>query len=300
MWIVNNKRIFYTISGVALVLSIIFIVIFGLRLSIDFTGGSVLEFEYQGERPDISEVREDIDNLEFDSYVLRGTGEKGYILKLSEITDEEKNQIIEAVSGDSEVVVNRFNTIGPTLGNELQTKATVSLLVVVIAIILFIAFSFRQVSKPVSSWKYGFVAIIALIHDVVITLGVFALLGRFLGVEIDTLFITALLVILGYSINDTIVVLDRVRENLRDMNDKQRNARFTEIVGKSLKETFARSINTSITTLLALLALLFIGGEATRFFALALVVGVISGAYSSLFLAAPMLVSFKERGDRKG
>lgn len=296
MWIIQHKKIFYSISLLAVVLSVIFISVFGLKFSIDFTGGSVLEFEYTDTVPSIEEVHEHIDVLGYESYVLRGTGENGYILKLQSITDDEKNALVASLAeGGNPIEVTRFNTIGPTLGNELKTKAVLALVVVIAATIVFIAFAFRYVSKPVSSWKYGLVAIIALVHDIIITLGAFALLGATAGFEIDTLFVTALLVILGYSINDTIVVLDRVRENLSDKEDQVKNARFTEIVGQSLNETFARSLNTSLSTLVALVILLFIGAAATQSFALALVIGIVSGTYSSLFVAAPLLVSFKNR-----
>lgn len=282
------------------VASIISMLVFGINLGIDFTGGSVLEVEYSEGVPEKQIIENALVNFGLDSFVLRATGNNGYIIKTKSIDDATKVSIERALTfdGANPLEVKRFNTIGPTLGSELKSKASVALLVVAFAIVIFIAYTFRHVSKPVSSWKYGFVAIIALAHDIIITLGFFALLGGIIGTEINTLFITALLVILGYSINDTIVVLDRIRENLRGKDDNYKQAKFAEIVNQSLKETFARSINTSITTLLALFALFIIGGESTKDFALALIVGVISGAYSSLFLAAPLLVSFKERQEK--
>jgi len=285
---------------VLVVASIISMLVFGINLGIDFTGGSVLEVEYSEGVPEKQIIENALVNFGLDSFVLRATGNNGYIIKTKSIDDATKVSIERALTfdGANPLEVKRFNTIGPTLGSELKSKASVALLVVAFAIVIFIAYTFRHVSKPVSSWKYGFVAIIALAHDIIITLGFFALLGGIIGTEINTLFITALLVILGYSINDTIVVLDRIRENLRGKDDNYKQAKFAEIVNQSLKETFARSINTSITTLLALFALFIIGGESTKDFALALIVGVISGAYSSLFLAAPLLVSFKERQEK--
>jgi preprotein translocase subunit SecF len=300
MWILKNKKIFYSLSITLVILSVISIFTFGLRLGIDFTGGSVLEFQYLTEKQEQTAVEEKLNTLDLGQYVLRSSGENGYTIKTETISDSQKEEILSILRGENvELEVSKFSTIGPTLGNELKSKATVALVVVIIAIIFFIAFAFRHVSKPVSSWKYGFVAIIALIHDVLITLGFFALLGGLYGKEIDTLFVTALLVILGYSINDTIVVLDRVRENLKEKTEKENKANFEQYVGKSLKETFARSINTSITTLLALIALFLMGGSSTSDFALALIVGVIAGAYSSLFLAAPLLVTFKNKGENK-
>jgi preprotein translocase SecF subunit len=222
---------------------------------------------------------------------------------LSEAIPEGFSRALLTFNGQHELVEERFNTVGPTLGQELATKAVVALILVVLAIILYVAYVFRQVSKPVSSWKYGLTAIVALVHDVVIALGTFALLGYMFGTEVDTLFVTALLVILGYSVNDSIVVLDRVRENLKDVNEKARKKEFDQIVGRSLKESLARSINTSITTLLALVALFIFGGDTTKDFALALIVGVVAGAYSSIFVAAPLLTTFlkiqKEKPEKK-
>ena len=297
MNIVANKKIFYAFSVILIILSFVSIGKYGIKLGIDFTGGSILEVSYVDDLPAKNIVEEKLNSFDLGAYVLRETGENGYSLKSKSIDDATKNSIVESLSfdGANTLEVKRFNTIGPTLGQELKTKATVSLLVVLLAIILFIAYTFRQVSKPVSSWRYGFVAIFALIHDIIVTIGFFSLMGGLYGVEIDTLFATALLVILGYSINDTIVVLDRVRENLRDISDGERKKNFPEIVNKSLVETFGRSINASLTTLFAVLALYFIGGPSTTNFALALIVGIISGTYSSIFLAAPMLVSFKEK-----
>ncbi len=178
--------------------------------------------------------------------------------------------------------------MGPLLGTEALRKALVSIVLVILAIVLFIAFAFRKVSQPISSWKYGVVAIIALIHDVIIPTGVFSVLGHYAGYEVDTLFVTALLVVLGFSVHDTIVVFDRVRENL---GHAKANKPFSEIVGESISQTFTRSINTSMTTLLALVVLYFVGGQSTQHFSLALIVGIVAGTYSSVFLGSPLLVT---------
>jgi preprotein translocase subunit SecF len=192
--------------------------------------------------------------------------------------------------------VKQFDSIGPVLGGDAARKAVASIIFVLIAIVLFITYAFRQVSRPVSSWKYGIVAIIALAHDVIIPTGVFAILGHFKGYEIDTLFVTALLVVLGFSIHDTIVVFDRVRENLRHLATKKP---FDEIVGHSINQTFTRSVNTSLTTLLALVVLYFFGGEATQHFSLALIVGIIAGTYSSIFIGSPLLVTLQKWSSKK-
>lgn len=296
MWVTLNRKIFYTLSLILIVASIVMASVFGLKFGIDFTGGSIMEFTYTESSLSKVEVDAVLGNFDLGEYQLKETGKNGYILKMKNISDDVKESIQEELTaaGSKPLTVDRFNTVGPTLGNELKTKTVVALIVLSLIIIMFIAYTFRGVSNPVSSWKYGLVAVIALVHDIIIAIGFFALLGYTSGTEINTLFVTALLVILGYSINDTIVILDRVRENLKDKSDNYREANFTEIVGKSLRETIARSINTSFTTLLALLALYFVGAESTKDFALALIVGVIVGAYSSIFIAAPLLVTFKK------
>lgn len=182
----------------------------------------------------------------------------------------------------------RQNTIGPIAGAELQSKAMKAIAVVVLMIVLFVTFAFRRVSKPVSSWKYGFATIIALAHDVILPAGVFVFLGKIAGVEIDLLFVTGLLAILGYSVHDTIVVFDRVRENLRDWKGED----FESVVGRSVSQTFGRSINTSLTILITLVALYIFGSGATKDFSLLLIVGLIAGTYSSIFIASPLLVTF--------
>lgn len=296
MFVVKYKKIFFGVSVFLVLASLISIFTFGLRFGVDFTGGSILEVSYDDNAPEKTQIIDAVIESGLEQVSVRQAGDSGYIIKTEVIDESVKNQITERLSVLSTGFnVDRFNTVGPTLGNELKSRATLALVVLILAIVLFIAYTFREVSKPVSSWKYGLVAIIALVHDVIITLGFFSIIGAFYGVEIDTLFITALLVILGYSINDTIVVLDRVRENLRGIKEEFREQKFNKVVGQSLQETFTRSINTSITTLLALGALFVIGGIATQNFALALIVGVIAGSYSSLFLATPLLISFKNK-----
>ena len=169
-------------------------------------------------------------------------------------------------------------------------------MLVLAAIILYIAFAFRRVSRPVSSWFYGFFAIVALFHDIFIPLGVFSLLGHFKGVEIDTLFVTAILTVLGFSVHDTIVVFDRIRENLNLSRAKES---FEEIVGKSLTQTITRSINTSLTVLIVLVAVFFLGAESTKYFSLALIIGIIAGTYSSIFIASPLLVTWNNFREKR-
>lgn len=301
MWIIKNRKIFYGLSFVMIVFSLSAVLTWGLNFGIDFTGGSILEFDYTEQHVDKNLVEEVISaqNADLGSFSLRETNKTGYILKTKTLSDLDKNTLINDLKDLGELQEKRFNTIGPTLGNELKSKALISFILVLVSIILFIAFAFRHVSKPVSSWKYGLVAVTAFLHDVLVPIGLFSVLGRFYGVEVDTLFVVAILVVLGYSINDTIVVFDRIRENLREYPDKKRMEQFESVVGKSLKQTIARSLNTSITTLIALFAIYFLGGESTRYFALALIAGIISGTYSSIFFASPMLVSLKRIQERR-
>ncbi len=291
-----------------MIASSVFAVLFwGIKFGIDFTGGSILEFEFTEQRIDKEEVSFNINefsnnnNIDLGDISIRETGDKGYILRTKNIDDSTKNLMISTLETETTSSINeiRFNDIGPTMGDELKGKALVSILVVVISIILFVAFAFRKVSKPVSSWKYGFVAILAFFHDVLFPLGIFALLGHFYGIEVDTLFVVAILVVLGYSINDTIVVFDRIRENLQSYPDKKKSKVFESVVGKSINQTISRSLNTSLTTLVALGAIFFLGGESTKYFALALITGIVAGTYSSIFFASPMLVTIQKIQDKR-
>jgi len=301
MFVIRHKRIFFGISLTLVALSVISMGVFGLPFGIDFTGGSLLEVSYPEGRPAVEELHTRLDTLPIGNYSLRPTGENGYITRTRFLEEEERQVLINTLSfnGEKTVVEERFNSIGPVIGEELRQKALVAMVIVLVAIILFIAFAFRKVSKPVSSWKYGLIAIVALVHDIVIPTGIFALLGHFMGAEIDALFVTALLAILGYSVNDTIVVFDRVRENLRINHELHKKEPFSEVVGKSLSQTYGRSINTSLTTALVLLTLFLLGGSATHFFSLTLLTGVIAGTYSSIFLASPLLVAINKNKEEK-
>lgn len=301
MFVITYRKFFYAFSLITVAVSIAAVAIYGLSFGIDFKGGSLLEVSYKGERPAVSLIKEKLATLSLGDYSVREANNDAFIIRTKSISDAEKNTLLQTITLDASNTPQEkiFNTVGPTLGKELQNRAAFAILIVILSIVLFIAFAFRHVSKPVSSFKYGLVAIIALVHDVILPLGFFAILGHFYGLEVDTLFVTALLVVLGYSINDTIVIFDRIRENLRATKDGERDSQFENIVGRSLSETFGRSINTSLTVLLALVILYFVGGESTHSFSLALLVGVTAGTYSSIFLAAPILVSFKKLQDKK-
>jgi len=293
MFIVNNRSFFFWLSGILTALSIVAMVTFGFRFGIEFTGGSLMEVDFVTERPTLEEMNIRLETLELGAQAQQ-TGEKGYIIRTTKSpSEEERQKLVSAISvdGKDEIDVRRFDSIGPTIGAELRSKAGLAILLVITGIILYIAFAFRHVSQPVSSWTFGMVAIIALVHDVLIPTGIYVTLSHyFLDVQIDVLFVIAILTILGFSIHDTIVVFDRTRENLKLRTWKD----FSSTVGHSIEQTFTRSINTSMTVLLVTLALYFIGSETTKNFALILAVGVIAGTYSSVFLASPLLVTFNE------
>lgn len=295
MFIVNHRKFFYILSGIIMAASLFAVAFWGLKPSIDFSGGTILEIEYTQVRPEIPML-----NLAFSQYTfnqsIRPAGNLGYIIRLKNITEEERTKVMNAVSLNEINVpeVKRFDSIGPLLGREALAKSVVSIALVLFAIVVFITFAFRKVSEPVASWKYGLITIFALLHDVLVPAGFFAALGHFKGVEVDTLFVTALLVVLGFSVHDTIVVFDRVRENLKLAREGRAKKTFAEIVGESINQTFIRSINTSLTTVLALVVLYFVGPDITKHFSLTLLVGIVAGTYSSIFLGSPLLVTVEQ------
>ncbi len=284
MFIIKYRKIFVSISAILVSSAIFAIAFFGLNFGIDFKGGSLLEVEYSNARPEQYLVESQISGVVDNAILVQPIGDSGYSIKTKNITEQEKNKIIEALGvGASE---KSFTSIGPSVGAELVKKSIISFILVSLGIILWIAFSFRKVSKPVSSWRYGMIAVVALIHDVIITSGVFAVMSHFGGVEVDTLFVVAILTILGLSVSDTIVVFDRIRENIRVGHFKT----FEETVGKSINQVYTRSIVTSLTVIIVLLSLIFFGPSSTRIFSITLAVGMFFGTYSSIFLASPLLV----------
>jgi len=287
--IIGKKYYFLGFSGALVLASILVILIFGLHFGIDFTGGSILEVEFPKDVPSPARVIQVVLSLNVGSVTVQPTGERGMLIRFGAVDENMHQVIIEELEkdGGGVVVEKRFDSIGPTIGKELKRNAAIALVVAIVAIVLYIAWAFRHVSEPVSSWKYGVAAVIALMHDVVIPTAVFAVLGKLLGVPIDALFITALLTIMGFSVHDTIVVFDRTRENLRKLKGGEE---FSITVNRSVNETFTRSINTSVTILLALVAIVVFGGESVRYFALALIIGIVFGTYSSIFIASPLLV----------
>lgn len=295
--LVKNQKYFFIFSGLLIVGSLLALILWGLKPGLDFTGGSLLEVEYKNDRPSNPAIEEKISPL-VEKPILIPTGDRGIIIKTKAIDEVKHQEVLKSLQelagetkDDSSLKEKRFEMIGPTVSADLRTKSFLAILFVLLAIIAYIAFAFRKVSRPVSSWKYGVCAVIALAHDVIIPSGVFAVLGHFKGVEVDTLFVTALLTVLGFSVHDTIVVFDRIRENLL----KYPRETFDEIANRSVNQTMVRSINTSLTVLLVLLAAFFLGGESVKYFVLTLIIGVIFGTYSSIFIASSLLVVWNRR-----
>lgn len=292
MIIIKYRKIFYSLSIVLILGSLLTVVFWGLRPGIDFVGGSLLDISFVDGAPTGADASRVLSDLGFRDVSVRSS-EAGFILRTKEISQAEKDSIIRALSFDGKYqpVEKTFSAVGPVLGREALHKSWISIVLVLLAILFFVAFAFRKVSKPVSSWIYGGVTILALLHDVIVPSGVFAFLGHLFGFEVDTLFVTALLVILGFSVHDTIVVFDRIRENLHKNEEYREGKEFETIVGESINQTFVRSINTSLTTLLAILILYIFGPEATRHFSLTLLIGITVGTYSSIFIGSPLLVT---------
>ncbi len=297
MFIVKNKRTFISISAILVLLSVVALFVFPLRIGIDFNGGALTEVVYTNSRPPQADLEGALKALNFGSVLIQPTGELGYIIKSSDLNEAQHNLLLKTLSEDGKSVLEEksFNSIGPSVGRELTRKAIMAIIFVSLGIILFIAFAFRKVSRPVSSWKYGLMAVISLLHDVIIPIGIFSILSHFYGAEVDTLFVVAALTILGLSVSDTIVIFDRIRENLRGKTE----ANFSDTVGKSLDQSYLRSIFTSLTVIMVLLSLFFFGPESTKYFALMLCAGMFFGTYSSIFLASPLLVLIEEWQKKK-
>lgn len=293
--IIRHRKIWFIFSGLLIAASIASLLMWGIKLGTDFTGGSLLEVRWQGSIPGVAELTATIDPLLRRDFVIQPTDASGTILRMEDLSEEQHQTILQTLrAAHGEMSELRFDSIGPVIGQELARKSIWALVIIFVAIVFYVAAAFRKVAKPVSSWKYGLITIATGFHDVIIPLGLFSILGKFSGTEISAAFVAAILTILGYSINDTIVVFDRVRENL-----SRGAAEFETIVEQSVHQTIARSLNTTITTLLALVAIYFFGGATVRDFALALIVGIATGAYSSIFIASPLLVVWQGKVDKR-
>jgi len=297
MNIIGHKNWYFGLSLLIIIPGIIAIFLWGLNLSIDFTGGSRLTLSFNDP---VSENKVQIVNKILKVEKIKTASieksNKLIFIRTSPMDQNQNNKFMSALSKTlKDVKEQEFETIGPVMGQETTLNALKAVVIASILIILYITWSFRQVPKPTSSFRFGVCAIIALIHDVLVVIGVFAILGHFLNVEIDSLFVTAILTVIGFSVHDTIVVFDRIRENLRKMGGSD----FPKTVNESIIQTIGRSLNTSLTVVLILIALLLFGGESIRWFVVALLIGVVSGTYSSIFNASPLLVLWQEIIDKK-
>jgi len=292
--IIQRRSILYVFSGLLLAAGLFSLFNWGLKFGMDFTGGSLLEVEFAATRPDSQTVTADLNKLELGNINLQPVGERGVILRFKEVDEDKHQSILKSLRevGSGDIAEKRFESIGPIIGAELKSRSLWAIGLALFFIVSYIAWAFRKVSRPVASWKYGLAAVVALVHDLLIVIGAFSALGHFAGVEIDSLFVTALLTVLGFSVHDTIVVFDRTRENLfRGLGGD-----FENTVNQSVNETIVRSINTSVTTLLVLSTLYLFGGDTIRYFALALIIGITVGTYSSIFVASPLIVDWHKFG----
>ncbi len=299
MNIAVHRTVYFWVTGLILAAALGAIFFFGLPLDIDFTGGSLMQVSYQNGRPTLADIQKQIAIVPMGAVSIRASGADAVSIRTRTMTPAEHNAVLAVLSQNASTTELSYTSVGPTLGGQFASKALWAILAVVIAIIIYIAFAFRKVSHPVPSWGYGLTVIAILVHDLIIPAGFFAILAHFTGTEVDALFITALLALLGYSVNDTIIIFDRIREHLA-LNEKTNNKEsFEQTVGKSISETMTRSINTSLTVVLALLTLVLLGAPATREFALVMLVGVIAGTYSSILLAAPLLIPLAKKFTKK-
>ncbi|TSC93222.1 MAG: preprotein translocase subunit SecF [Candidatus Berkelbacteria bacterium Licking1014_7] len=292
MNLLGRKKIWYlAISGIIILTGIISLLIFKLRLGIDFVGGSIIEIETkQNTNFSNDKIKQALADKNIENLSIYQIGEGGWVLKMKEIDENKKNEIINAIKnkvGESEE--RRFETVGPTVSQNLRQKSIFAIILAMFAIIFYIALAFRRLPKFLSPWKFGISAIIALVHDLLIVLGAFSILSHFWGYEIDSMFITALLTILGFSVHDTIVVFDRIRENFHS-NSPYSGLDIESVANYSLVQTMGRSLNTSLTIILVLIVMLTLGGNTIQPFIVAMLIGMITGTYSSIFIATPILV----------
>jgi len=295
--IINKRKYSYIFSITVTVLSLASLFVWGLKYGIDFTGGTLMEIKFAESVPANTEIEETLKDLNLKSLTVQASNGNAVLMRYGSeedsVNDAVWKKMSEKYQGSTQL---RVDYIDSSVSKELRKKSLGAIFWAVAGIMAFIAYAFRKVSHPIPSWKYGAGAVIALVHDVLITVGIFAILGHFAGIEVGVPFIAALLTILGFSVHDTIVVFDRTRENLLRGSGKES---FPDVVNRSLNETLVRSINTSLTVIITLLAIFLFGGASIKFFALALLVGITFGTYSSIFIASALLVTSYEMQKRK-
>lgn len=292
MNIIQRRRIWYIISLLLIVPGIAGLIFWRLPLGIDFKGGTLLDIQYQSSDVSKDKINVKLNEIGIKNANIQAGTDNSYIIRTQPLDKDTTQKLTSALASAGEgYKLNRLDSVGPTVSQDLKKRAIIALIIASFAIIIYIAIAFRKVPKPASSWRFGVCAVFALTHDLIFVIGSFAILGHFFGYEINSLFITALLTIMGFSVHDTIVVFDRIRENLR----KSPSLDFETNVNNSIIQTLNRSLNTSFTVLMVLLALFLLGGSSLREFMLALLLGIAIGTYSSIFNATPLLVSWQGR-----
>ena len=296
------SKLYFAVAIIAVVLSVYALFSYGLKVGIDFEGGSLIQFDYKNARPETALIQNALSGIEETKNVqIQPMGDKGVALKIGQkdISAEVYNNIITKVKETGEIDEKSISseTISPLIGKELRDKTIIVAIVALIAMLIYIAIAFRNVSKPITSFQYGLSSTLMLFHDIMIPLGVLALLGHLYGAQLTIPVITAILTIVGSCINNTVVVFDRIRENLT----RDRKSSYADIVNKSLNETFARCMNTSLSIMIALGVLFYFFGseESLKYFTIIMIVGTIAGTFSSTFLASPVLVSWNNRKIKK-
>jgi len=290
MFIINHRGFFFWLTGLILAAALGAILVWGLPLGIDFTGGSLMQVEYQNGRPALSDIEKQISPIGLGTVSVRASGDTAVAIRTRTLSQPEHDAVLATISTNASTTELSYTSVGPALGSQFTNKALWAMFAVILVIVLYIAFAFRHVSRPVPGWGYGFTVVAMLAIDIIVPAGFYAAYCHFTGAEVDSLFIVALLSLLGYCVNDVIVIFDRIREHLAKNERENTKEAFEETIGKSISETMNRSINTALTVVLALLALIYFGADTTRNFALVMLVGVVAGTFSSICRSAPLLI----------
>lgn len=290
MYITHHRSLFFWITGLLLAAAVGAILFWGLPLGIDFTGGSLMQVNYEQNRPALTDIENQISTVHVGAASVRASGADAISIRTRTLTPTEHDAVLAAISSHASTTELAYTSVGPALGSQFANKALWAIFAVMFVIVLYIAFAFRKVSRPVPSWGYGLTVVTMLAIDIIVPTGFYAAYCHFTGAEVDSLFVVALLALLGYCVNDVIVIFDRIREHLARNEKNGLKESFEDTIGKSINETMTRSINTALTVALALTVLIFLGAPATRNFALVMLVGVIAGTFSSICRSAPLLI----------
>ncbi|MFM2330715.1 MAG: hypothetical protein RLZZ26_222 [Candidatus Parcubacteria bacterium] len=290
MYIIRHRGLFFWITGLLLAGALGAILVWGLPLGIDFTGGSLMQVSYGANRPAISDIEKEISAVHTGAVAVRVQGDDAVSVRTRTMTPAEHDAILAALSQNASTTELAYTNVGPALGSQFTNKALWAIFAVMFVIVCYIAFAFRKVSRPVPGWGYGITVVAMLAIDIIVPTGFYAAYCHFTGAEVDSLFVVALLALLGYCVNDVIVIFDRVREHLSRNEKLGLKETFEDTIGKSINETMTRSINTALTVALALLALIYLGAPATKNFALVMLVGIVIGTFSSIARSAPLLI----------